>query len=91
MADNAIPKMLEALAELEALGVKPGDVVRYCRQTTTDKIAAALTAISKEHYALTGEHITALDVEFMSLQQSSDNRTVGKTLITDVQISTTGE
>lgn len=91
MADNAIPKMLEALAELEALGVKPGDVVRYCRQTTTDKIAAALTAISKEHYALTGEHITALDVEFASLQQSSDGRMVGKTVITDVRIKTAGE
>ena len=38
MADNAIPKMLEALAELDALGVKPGDVVRYCRQTTTGSI-----------------------------------------------------
>lgn len=91
MPDNTTPRMLEALAELEALGVKPGDVVRYCRQTTTDKIAAALTAISKEHYALTGEHITALDVEFMSLQQSPDDRTVGKTFITDVQIKTAGE
>ena len=90
MTDNT-PKILEALAELDALGVKPGDVVRHCRQNTTNRIAATLTTILKEHYALTGEHITAIDVEFMSLQQSSDDKTVGKTIITDVQISTTGE